>query len=118
MVLIKNTACVVLLFLCASWLSTARLINPSGAQVYQTPDIKVSIATSTTVKSLAAIDEGNMEKPNAKLMVSKSGKVKSSSNVEDKRNVRSHMFDEVNVDSVAFTADYRRPVHHPPKNNK
>ncbi|RDX62625.1 hypothetical protein CR513_59016, partial [Mucuna pruriens] len=110
MVLIKNTAFFVLVFLCAA-LSTARL-NPTGAAVNEIPDIEANIATSITkrysVKSLAAIDEGNLNKPSATL-----GKVMSSSNVEGRRNVRS-----LSPDEVAFTADYHRPVHHPPKNNK
>ncbi|TKY69496.1 hypothetical protein E2542_SST05772 [Spatholobus suberectus] len=121
MVLIKNTACAVLVFLCAAWLSTARL-NPTGAAVSEIPDIKASIATSVTkstkVKSLAAIDEGNLNKASAKLLMSKSGKVKSASNAEAKRNARSRLSYEVNGGPLAFTADYHRPVHHPPKNNK
>ncbi|KAK7407465.1 hypothetical protein VNO78_09415 [Psophocarpus tetragonolobus] len=106
MVLFKNTAYVVLVFLCASWLSTARL-NPTGAAVNDIPDIKESIATyipksGPTVKSLAAIDEGM---------------VKFAPSVEaKKRSVRSR-YDELNGDPFAFTADYHRPVHHPPKNN-
>nr|KYP45010.1 hypothetical protein KK1_033471 [Cajanus cajan] len=121
MVLMKNTACVVLVFLCAVWLSTARL-NPTGAAVNEFPDIKESIAFSVTkitkLKSLAAFDEGNLNKANAKLLMSKSKQAKFASNVEAKRNLRSYSPDEVNGEPLAFTADYHRPVHHPPKNNK
>lgn len=78
--------------------------------------IAFSVPKSTTVKSLAAIDEGNLNKLSEKLLMSKSGKVISAPNVEAKRNnARSCLSDE---DPLAFTADYRRPVHHPPKNNK
>lgn len=81
--------------------------------------IAFSVPKSTTVKSLAAIDEGNLNKLSEKLLMSKSGKVISAPNVEAKRNnARSCLSDEVNEDPLAFTADYRRPVHHPPKNNK
>ncbi|KAL2349088.1 hypothetical protein Fmac_003088 [Flemingia macrophylla] len=108
MVLIKNTACLAFVFLCAAWLATARL-NPTGAAVNEIPDIKESPTTRVTktgnVKSLAAIDEGNLNNANVKLLMSKSEKA----NVKSKRN---------NVGPLAFTADYHRPVHHPPKNNK
>ncbi|KAG5051587.1 hypothetical protein JHK87_003785 [Glycine soja] len=115
MVLIKKSACVVLVFLCAACLSTARL-NPKGASVNDIPDIKASIATSVTKRTMAAIDEDNLNRPSEKRLMSKSGKVISAPNVEAKRNnARSCLSDE---DPLAFTADYRRPVHHPPKNNK
>ncbi|KAG5059692.1 hypothetical protein AAZX31_01G062500 [Glycine max] len=122
MVLIKNTACVVLVFLSAAWLSTARM-NPKSVAVSEISYIKATIAfsvpKSTTVKSLAAIDEGNLNKLSEKLLMSKSGKVISAPNIKAKRNnARSCLSDEVNGDPLAFTADYRRPVHHPPKNNK
>ncbi|KAG4402084.1 hypothetical protein GLYMA_02G124200v4 [Glycine max] len=118
MVLIKKSACVVLVFLCAACLSTARL-NPKGASVNDIPDIKASIATSVTKSTMAAIDEDNLNRPSEKRLMSKSGKVISAPNVEAKRNnARSCLSDEVNEDPLAFTADYRRPVHHPPKNNK
>ncbi|KAH1161957.1 hypothetical protein GLYMA_01G067700v4 [Glycine max] len=78
MVLIKNTACVVLVFLSAAWLSTARM-NPKSVAVSEISYIKATIAfsvpKSTTVKSLAAIDEGNLNKLSEKLLMSKSGKV-------------------------------------------
>ncbi|CAJ1931785.1 unnamed protein product [Sphenostylis stenocarpa] len=117
MVLFKDTAAwVVLLFLCSAWLSTARF-NPKGAAVNEIPDIKASVATrvtkSTTVKSLAAITEGNLSKAS----MSKSGKVKSST-AEAKRNARKRLSYKVNGGPLTFTADYYRPVHHPPKNNK
>lgn len=65
---------------------------------------------------MAAIDEDNLNRPSEKRLMSKSGKVISAPNVEAKRNnARSCLSDE---DPLAFTADYRRPVHHPPKNNK
>lgn len=79
-----------------------------------------SIATSTTskamVKSLAAIEE-NLKKLNAKQVVRKLGNAKSASNVQGNRSVRSRLSDEVERGLVAFTADYHRPMHHPPKNN-
>ncbi|XP_022632460.1 uncharacterized protein LOC111240849 [Vigna radiata var. radiata] len=105
MVLIKNTAaCVVFVFLSAAWFSTARM-NPKGAAaVDEIPDIKASVATRvtkiSTVKSLATIDEGNLSKACAK------------------RNGRRRLPYEVNGGPLAFTADYHRPAHHPPKNNK
>ncbi|KAK7348822.1 hypothetical protein VNO80_23525 [Phaseolus coccineus] len=113
MVLIKNTAaCVLLVFLCAAWLSTARF-NPKGVAVNEIPDVKASVATrvteSSTVKSIATMDEGKLKKRSGKLLMSKYGKVKSSSIPEAKGSAAS---------TFAFTADYHRPVHHPPKNNK
>ncbi|KAK7309927.1 hypothetical protein RJT34_07060 [Clitoria ternatea] len=114
MMLIKNVACVMFVLLCTAWLSTARL-NPTGAEATEILDIKATSITTTTtkttmVKSQAAIDERKLNKPNAKIHVSKS--------VEGKRNVRSRLSDDVKEGLVAFTADYHRPVHHPPKNNK
>jgi len=70
------------------------------------------------VKSIATIDEGKLNKTSAKLLMSKYGKVKSSSISEEKRNNRRRLPYEVNGGPLAFTADYHRPVHHPPKNNK
>ncbi|KAJ1412076.1 hypothetical protein SESBI_20717 [Sesbania bispinosa] len=118
----KNTACVLLLFLCAAWLSTARL-NPTGAKVYEMSDIQASIATSsatkrTTVKILAAI-EGNLNVSNA-IANAKQLVRKSASSEEDNRSVRSRRLytDEIDAGLMAFSADYHRPIHHPPKNNK
>jgi len=58
----------------------------------------------------------------AKLDMNKYGKVKCSAIPEEKRNGRRRLPYEVNggplAFTAAFTADYYRPVHHPPKNNK
>ncbi|ESW25448.1 hypothetical protein PHAVU_003G036700 [Phaseolus vulgaris] len=112
MVLIKNTAaCVLLLFLSAAWLSTARF-NPKGVAANEIPEVKASVATRVTesgaVKSIATIDEEKLKKRSGKVVMSKYGKVKFSSIAEGKGSAPS---------TFAFTADYHRPVHHPPKNN-
>lgn len=58
------------------------------------------------MKTLAAV-EANSSKPTAKQVANrKSGK----------RSLRSLLSD--GGFAAAFTADYHRPTHHPPKNNK
>lgn len=71
------------------------------------------------MKILAAIEgDSNSHRPSAEQLVRKSGKVKSASSVEDNRSLRSRLSDEVEGGFIAFTADYHRPMHHPPQNNK
>lgn len=76
-------------------------------------NIPTGATNKTTVKILAGVIKVNSTKSNAKQVVRKSG-----SNVEDIRSLKGQFSDKVNSDSVAFTADYHRPIHHPPKNNK
>ncbi|KAK7275057.1 hypothetical protein RIF29_16164 [Crotalaria pallida] len=122
MMLKKSAACCVLLvFLSAALLCTARLI-PAGDDVNGNSAMKANIATSTTlttkVKGLPAIEE-NMKKLNEKQVVRKHGNnnAKSASSVQRKRSVRSRLSHDVDRGYMAFTADYHRPQHHPPKNN-
>ncbi|CAL0315275.1 unnamed protein product [Lupinus luteus] len=120
MLMKSTTSCILLVFLSAALLSTARLI-PEGVEVNGSSAMKVSIATSITnktmVKSQAAIAE-NLKKLSAKQVMRKLGNAKkSSSKLQGKRSVKSHLPDEFDKGFMAFTADYHRPQHHPPKNN-
>ncbi|KAE9615451.1 hypothetical protein Lal_00020940 [Lupinus albus] len=121
MMLMKSIACVFLVFLSAAMLSTARLMR-TGAEVNGSSAMKASIATSTTnktmVKTLTGIEE-NLKKLSIKQVKIKVGNAnKSASKVQGNRSVRSsYLYDEVDKGLMAFTADYHRPKHHPPKNN-
>ncbi|OIW21075.1 hypothetical protein TanjilG_28524 [Lupinus angustifolius] len=119
--LMKIISCVLLVFLSAAILSSARLMPP-GAEVNGSSAIKASIAISTTnktmVKTLAGIEE-SLKKLSIKQVMRKVGNAnKSASRVQGNKGVRSsHLNDEVDNGFMAFTADYHRPKHHPPKNN-
>ncbi|CAL0308038.1 unnamed protein product [Lupinus luteus] len=120
--LMKIISCVLLVFLSAAMLSTARLMH-TGAEVNGSSAIKPSIANSTTsktmVKTLVGIEE-NMKNlgVNQVIMRKVRNANKSTSRVQDNRSLRSsHLYDEVDKGLMAFTADYHRPKHHPPKNN-
>ncbi|KAE9595701.1 hypothetical protein Lal_00031032 [Lupinus albus] len=116
MMLMKGTTtCILLVFLSAALLSTARLIS-EGVEVNGSSPMKVNIANSITnktmMKSQAAIEE------NLKQIMRKLGNAKkTASNVESNRSVKSRLPNEFDKGFMAFTADYHRPQHHPPKNN-
>ncbi|AET03198.1 hypothetical protein MTR_8g066030 [Medicago truncatula] len=91
-------ACILLVLLCASWLSNARL-HPQGGVV------EVNGISSTKANVTTAID-GKNESVNSP----------SRSSFHGKRSLRTHLSDDSGF--VAFTTDYHPPRHHPPKNNK
>ncbi|KAK2408067.1 hypothetical protein P8452_69973 [Trifolium repens] len=103
MVLIKSTAAtILLLFLCAALLSTARLHPAGGAEVNGISSTKTNVATETI--------NNNKEKSIGEMDMKKQSVNSPRSSFHGKRS----LFDEF----VAFTADYHPPRHHPPKNNK
>ncbi|XP_058744534.1 uncharacterized protein LOC131617212 [Vicia villosa] len=104
MLFIKSTttACILLVFFSAAWLSTARFYPPGGAQVNTISSTEASVATAynNEEKSIAAIDSKKHS-------------------FHGKRSLRTHnLSHEVDGGFVAFTTDYHPPRHHPPKNNK
>ncbi|OIW04692.1 hypothetical protein TanjilG_06758 [Lupinus angustifolius] len=97
------------------------MLKNAGAEVNGSSAMKVTIATSITnktmVKSQVAIEE-NLKKLSVKQVMRKLGNAKkSASNVHGNRSVKSRLPDEFDKGFMAFTADYHRPQHHPPKNN-
>ncbi|KAI5419528.1 protein GOLVEN 5 [Lathyrus oleraceus] len=99
MLFIKSTttACILLVFFCAAWLSAARFYPPGGAEVNTISSTEASVATATMNK----IKETKKQ------------------SFHGKRSLRTHnLSHEVDGGFVAFTTDYHPPRHHPPKNNK
>ncbi|XP_054793255.1 uncharacterized protein LOC129298836 [Prosopis cineraria] len=135
MVMNNTSAFVLFVLLCAALISTARL-HPAGAEVSTDTcsSSKIGAATASTTKSQPTkiFDD---EKSSKKVIISveaqvvrNKGKIVkqlppppplsvSHYNEKRKRRLRRRWSDEVDMGFVAFSADYRGPRHHPPKNN-
>ncbi|XP_045786451.1 protein GOLVEN 7-like [Trifolium pratense] len=106
MVLIKSstttTATIMLVFLCAALLSSARLHPAGGAEVNDISSTKANVASETI--------NNNKDKNIAAMDMKKQSVNSPKSSFHGKRSLSDEF--------VAFTADYHPPRHHPPKNNK